>query len=102
MTFEEYRKTFENFSKIDTPEKLAICEQQYRSYIRALESNNFFEPLEKKLDENDISSQYTNNLYSILNFNTITPGEILFLIQPSFEPEGLLKVEATAIINNYR
>ena len=93
MTFEEYRKTFENFSKIDTPEKLAICEQQYQSYIRALESNNFFEPLEKKLDENDISSQYTNNLYSILNFNRIAPGEILFLIQPSFEPEGLLKIE---------
>ena len=93
MTFEEYRKTFENFSKIDTPEKLAICEQQYRSYIRALESNNFFEPLEEKLDENDIISKYTNNLYSILNFKRITPGQVLFLIQPSFEPESLLKIE---------
>jgi hypothetical protein len=30
MTFEEFKRNFEIFAKIDSPEKLAICEQQYR------------------------------------------------------------------------
>jgi hypothetical protein len=33
ITFEEYKKQFEIFSKIDSPEKLAICESQYNYAI---------------------------------------------------------------------
>ena len=86
MTFEEYRQKQDAISKIDTPEKLAICEQQYQAHQRAIESYNHFKPLEEKPDDGLVST-YDQNLYSILNFKEVMPNQILFLIQPSFEPE---------------
>jgi hypothetical protein len=99
MTFEEFKRNFEIFAKIDTPEKLAICELQYHAHLMAMEGNNFFEPFVEKTDDLDRVSVYTKNLYSILNFNQINKAQILFLIQPSFDPESLLVLEN--LNNNY-
>jgi len=93
MTFEEFKLHFEIFSKIDTPEKLGICEQQYRTHLIAKEDNNFFEPLDVPTAEFGRFPDYTTNLHSILGFSEINKDQILFLIQPSFEPEHLLIIE---------
>ena len=53
MTFEEYRKHFEIFSKIDSPEKLAICESQYKMHLFQIEAWQHFEPFEEDSGDND-------------------------------------------------
>jgi len=93
MTFEEFKQYFETFAKIDTPEKLAICEKQYRQHLLLKEDSNFFEPSDEPTGESPFIHNYTANLHSIFGFNRIKKDQILFLIQPSFEPEQLFTIE---------
>lgn len=44
MDFEEFKRNFELFTKIDTPEKLAICERQYKNELLRTEDEKYFEP----------------------------------------------------------
>lgn len=92
MTFDDFKKKFEIFSKIDTAEKLAICESQYEKHLLHIEDENYFEPTEKDL-EHDIVSQYENNLNRIVCFDAIRENQICFLVKPSFDPEHLLILE---------
>lgn len=99
MTFEEFKRNFEIFAKIDTPEKLDICRRQYQTYLLSQEDANFFEPSKEIADKTDLLSIYKKNLYSILKFNQISKDQVLFLVQPSFEPENLLIIDKLS--NNY-
>lgn len=92
MTFEDFKNHFEKFSKIDTAEKLAICESQYEQHRLHMEDENFFEPTgDNQCD--DIVSRYTMNLNRIFRIEAITENQIYFLVIPSFEPEQLLTLE---------
>ena len=108
-TFEEYKKHFEIFCKIDSPEKLAICESQYKSHLLRIEAQKHFEPFEYKLGD-DILSIYEKNLISLLPFDKISDNQLSLLIQPSFEPESLLVIDKkqdrylltyTTLVTNY-
>jgi hypothetical protein len=92
MTFDDFKRQFEIFSKIDTAEKLAICEKEYQRHLLHIENQNYFEPIENKLGD-DIVGQYEKNLNKIFRFDTITENQIYFLVRPSFEPEYLLILE---------
>lgn len=93
MTFEDYKRQFEIFLKIDSPDKLAICEKQYQEYLKQKEDSDYFELFEETISNNNRLSNYIKNLYSIFEFNIIKKDQILFLIQPSFEAEHLLIIE---------
>jgi hypothetical protein len=93
MTFEEFKMDFERFSKIDTPQKLAICKERYRTHLLREEDNKFFEPLDGPMANFGSFPEYNTNLHSILGFNEINTAQILFLIQQSFQPESLLTME---------
>ena len=109
MNFDDFKKQFEIFTKIDTPEKLVICESQYKQHLLALEDENHFEPFEK--DSNaGINSLYENNLKLILDFGQVTETQVSYMTMPSFEPESLLLIEDckdkfilthTVLVNNY-
>jgi hypothetical protein len=92
MTFDDFKKQFEIFNKIDTAEKLAICEGQYKNHLLHIEDEKYFEPAENKIGD-DIVSQYERNLNRILCFDAIGENQIYFLVIPSFEPEHLLILE---------
>ena len=92
MTFDDFKKQFEIFSKIDTAEKLAICESQYEKHLLHIEDENYFEPIENDLGD-DMVSLYEKNLKKILCFDTIRENQINFLVRPSFEPEYFLALE---------
>ncbi|GAB2811003.1 hypothetical protein [Ferruginibacter profundus] len=92
MTFEDFKTHFEQFSKIDTAEKLAICQNQYEKHLLHIEDEQFFEPLTQSLGD-DIISQYEKNLNNIFLFDKIQVNQFYFLIRPSFEPENLLTLE---------
>ncbi len=92
MTFDDFKKQFEIFSKIDTAEKLAICESQYEKHLLQIEDENYFEPVENELGD-DLVSHYERNLNNILCFDAISENQICFLVRPSFEPEHLLIFE---------
>lgn len=92
MTFDDFKKQFEIFSKIDTAEKLAICESQYEKHLLHIEDEKYFEPVEIELGD-DIGSQYERNLNRILCFDDIRENQIYFLVRPSFDPEHLLILE---------
>ena len=109
MIFDDFKKHFELFSKIDTPEKLAICERQYKQHLLAVEDENYFEPVyENSYD--DISSHYESNLKLILGLGEATKTQAFFLTVPSFEPESLLVIDDcndrfiltyTVLVSNY-
>ncbi|RYD55765.1 MAG: hypothetical protein EOP56_14475 [Sphingobacteriales bacterium] len=90
MTFEDFKKHFEQFAKLDTPEKLAFCKRKYKTYLQQQEDADFFEPLEGRKNADSV---YENNLYDYLGFDKITKDQILFLAQPSFSPEYILVIE---------
>jgi hypothetical protein len=92
MTFDDFKKQFEIFSKIDTAEKLAICESQYEKHLLHIEDEKYFEPVENEPGD-DIVSRYERNLSNILCFDAIRDNQIYFLVRPSFEPEHLLIFE---------
>ncbi len=92
MTFEDFKTHFEQFSKIDTAEKLAICQNQYEKHLLHIEDEQFFEPLTQRLGD-DIISQYEKNLNNIFLFDKIHENQFYFLVRPSFEPENLLTLE---------
>ncbi|MCS3801430.1 hypothetical protein [Niastella sp. OAS944] len=109
ISFEEYRKQFEIFGKIDTPEKLAICESHYKSQLLHIEAQKYFEPFEYETG-NDVSSRYENNLAELLPFDKISESELSLIIKPAFEPESLLVIDKkpgkysityTALVTNY-
>lgn len=109
ITFEEYKKQFEIFCKIDSPEKLEICKNQYKSKLLHIEAQNYFEPFEYRSGE-DILARYERNLFSLLPFDKLSEGELSVLIQPSFNPESLLVIDNkegnytityTALVTNY-
>lgn len=92
MTFEDFKTHFEQFSKIDTAEKLAFCQGQYEKHLLHIEDEHFFEPITQRLG-NDIISQYEKNLNGIFHFDKIQDNQFYFLVRPSFEPENLLILE---------
>jgi hypothetical protein len=92
MTFEEYKKDFERFTIIDTPEKQVHCERMYQQHLLYLEDQNYFEPFEYRIG-NDISSVYEQRLRVLLPFDEIQENQISFLLRPSFTPEGLLVID---------
>ena len=92
MTFDDFKKQFEIFSKIDTAEKLAICKSQYEKHLLHIEDEKYFEPVENEFGD-DIVSHYERNLNKILCFDAIRENQIYFLVRPSFEPEHLLIFE---------
>lgn len=92
ITFEEYKKQFEIFCKIDSPEKLEICKNQYKSQLLHMEAQNYFEPFEYP-SGNDTLARYKKNLYSLLPFDKISEVQLSVLIRPSFSPESLLVID---------
>jgi hypothetical protein len=109
VTFEEYKKQFEIFCKIDSPEKLAICESQYKSHLLFIQAQKHFEPFEYKSGD-DVLSTYEKNLFSLLPFDKIIENQLSLLIRPSFEPESLLIIDKkqdryfltyTTLVTNY-
>jgi hypothetical protein len=98
ITFEEYRKHFEIFAKIDSPEKLAICESQYKKHVLRIKALEHFEPFEFQSGD-DIVVRYEMNLISLLPFDKISETQLSLLIKPSFDPESLLVIDKME--NNY-
>jgi len=92
MTFDDYKKHFEVFSKIDTAEKLAICERQYKQHLLALEDEKHFEPV-VEISNGDTISLYNDNLRLTLGLAQLTETQVSFLTIPSFEPESLLIID---------
>jgi hypothetical protein len=93
MTFEEFKQHQEVFSKMDTPEKIALLQQQYERYLLLIEDNNFFEPVTNIDDEKELISIYEEQLHAILNFDPMEGDRLYFLVKPSFEAEHLLIME---------
>jgi hypothetical protein len=91
-TFEEFRKQFEIFAKIDSPEKLAICESQYKMYVFRIKALEHFEPFEYHSGD-DMVARYKTNLISLLPFDKISESQLSLLIKPSFDPESLLVID---------
>lgn len=109
MTFEDFKRHFEQFSKIDTAEKLAICQSQYENHLLHTEDEQYFEPLTQCLGDNTVS-KYEKNLNNIFHFDKIQYNQFYFLTRPSFEPENLLTLEYqkeryllthTTLVKNY-
>ena len=94
MTFDEFKKQFEVWRKIDTPEILKICEHQYQQQLLIQDDNNYFEPLTIDIS-NDILGLYEENLSKILGVDNLTDKQIYLLIKPSFEPESLLELDTS-------
>ena len=92
ITFEEYKSYFEQFSKIDSAEKLAFCKRQYDGHLLHLEDEQFFEPL-ALWSNDDIISDYERNLNTIFQFDKIKENQFYFLVIPSFNPEHMLTIE---------
>jgi hypothetical protein len=92
MTFEDFKKDFEKFSKVDTAEKYIVCENLYQKHLLYIEDANYFEPIDNDLGD-DISNQYEQNLNRIFNFDFIVENQIYVLVKPSFHPEHLLVLE---------
>lgn len=92
MTFGDFKKHFETFSKIDTAEKLAICEKQYQQHLLDLEDQDYFEPTDNK-SGHDLTSEYERNLHQILSPPAHQDNSFSFLVIPSFEPEHLLTIK---------
>ena len=88
MTFEEYKQHFEKFSKIDTPEKLAICERQYKLYVQAMDNANYFAPV----DMNKSLDKYKEELWDLFGLDQLTTEQTSILVVPSFTPEHLLLI----------
>ena len=110
ITFEDFKKQFEIFCKIDSPEKLAICESQYKSRLLHIEAQKHFEPFEYRSGDDDIVSRYEKNLFTLLPFDEIIESQLSLLIKPSFEPENLLIIDKkhdrytltyTTLVTNY-
>jgi hypothetical protein len=85
MNFDDYKKKFEVFAKIDTPEKLAICEQQYQQYLLRIDDEKYFEPIDEDFDNRKLSA--------IFNSRQVTETQISFFKTPSFEPDSLLVIK---------
>lgn len=98
ITFEEFRKQFEMFAKIDSPEKLAICESQYKMHVFRINALEDFEPFEYHSGD-DMVAKYEKNLITILPFDKISENQLSLLIKPSFDPESLLVIDK--LENNY-
>ncbi len=92
MNFDDYKKQFEVFSKIDTPEKLAICERQYKQHLLTLEDEKYFEPVDEN-SKRDTISLYKDNLRLTLGLGQLKETQVSFLTIPSFEPESLLIID---------
>lgn len=92
MTFDDFKKHFEAFNKIDTAEKLATCEKQYQQHLLHIEDQNYFEPVINE-PRHDLISDYELNLTRIFSLNTIENNSFSFLAKPSFEPEHLLCIK---------
>ena len=103
MDFETFKKDFELFTKIDTPEMLTICESQYRKHLLSLEDEKYFEP-EVILEGNDINSRYSRDIRHILNTDIIKENEFSVVVLPSFEPEYALTItkDIDAFILTYK
>lgn len=89
MDFEAFKKDFERFSKIDTPEKFAICESQYQYYLLRQEDDKYFEPWAIIDDDGPISNYY-KKIKQTFGLDDMQINELCFLIMPSFEPESLV------------
>jgi hypothetical protein len=98
ITFEEFRKHFEIFAKIDSPEKLAICESQYKMHVLRIKALEHFEPFEYH-SGGDMVDRYEKNIINILPFDKISENQLSLLIKPSFDPESLLVIDKME--NNY-
>lgn len=98
MDFETFKAEFERFTKIDTPEKLSICENQYAKHLLYIEDQKYFEP-EMEKGGDDILSRYSKTIRQIFKVNDIKKDEFAFLIQPSFGPECILTI--TKISDTY-
>lgn len=94
MTFENFKKDFEIWQKIETPEKLEVCKKKYKEYLLHEDDKNYFEPINEEL-ENNFTGIYEQNLHKILGLENISPKQIYFFIQPSFTPESLLIIDAS-------
>ena len=86
MIFDEFKKHFEKFSRIDSTEKLAICEQQYQHHLQHLQDQNFFEPEDKK-DRSDQYTKYLDATEKVLISPTNSECQYALIVRPSFEPE---------------
>ncbi len=93
MTFEEFKREFEIFSKIDTPEKLAACERQFQQRLVQMEDADYFEPFEDKTNGDDVVAGYEKNLNAIFESYQLAEDQIHFFIQPSFSAERLLIIK---------
>jgi hypothetical protein len=92
MTFDNFKKHFEAFSKIDTSEKLAICESQYQQYLLRTEDAEFFEPAQND-NSNDRVSDYRRSLKQFLAIDSSENNTFFFLVQSSFSPEYLITLK---------
>lgn len=92
MTFEEFKKEFEIWRKIETPEILDICNKQYQQHLMIQQDNNYFEPVIEETRTDSIGIYY-NKLNNILGIDNLSENQIHILIRPSFTPESLLTIE---------
>lgn len=90
MTFEEFKKDFEIFHKLNTPYMVALCEKQYRTHLLMLEDEEHFQPRDTDEDDDD---KYIGQLYGLLQFKMVSADQYNFLSAPSFEPESVLAIE---------
>lgn len=98
MTFDDFKKQFEVFNKIDTSEKLAICERQYKEHLLRIEDAAFFEPVQN--DNNiDLVNDYGCSLKQFLGIEASSENTFFFLVQPSFAPEYLITLKQE--VNRY-
>jgi len=86
MTFDEFKINFEKFSKIDSAEKLAICEQKYQQHLLHIADQDYFEPVEDK-PINDLHSKYLAATENILTNSPNETCQYAYIVRPSFEPE---------------
>lgn len=88
MNFENFKRHFEQFKKIETKRELDICKNQYEKYVKQLESDNYFEP-------HKVLNDYEKALFKIFDIQDITENAIKILIMPSFEPKKMLSIQST-------
>ena len=95
MDFEDFKKHWEIFSKIDSEEKLAACKARFENHRLHAEDQNFFEPSKEDPTKN-LGENYKQNFYSNIQLDQNNSDQIYFFREPSFEPKDVLIIERTS------
>ena len=103
MDFETFKRHQEQFSSISTPRELEFCRSNYNHYLQKIEYDTYFQQFEMEAYVQGEKGSYEQYLFSLLGFDILEDKQIAIVIQPSFQPESILRLQCveTGMLLNY-